>query len=298
MTPPPATDSQEPTRWIQHLQQRSLPHFNQLVIWLLLVSAAVMGCIPFTVSDGARQGHATLLFWLPDDVLDSPALFWLFRGVLFVGVVLWAANRWLPWSCWMVTLGMAGLWSMHVENTTNTSHIFHMANTLLALQAIWFTADADAIKDALASGTYWRSRLVPRWLSLASIAYIGLFHTAAGLSKLWFSGPGWASGTSLHIWTYLWGYSWSPTTHWIIGSRTFTQWLQAGTLAIETAGILALVPRLRPWIGLALLGFYAGVLATFDYGFQFNALFTAMYLLPVELWINAWAERRAHQPEA
>jgi hypothetical protein len=148
------------------------------------------------------------------------------------------------------------------------------------------------IKHSLADGTYWRTRLVPRWLSLASIAYIGLFHTAAGLSKLWFSGPGWASGTSLQIWTYLWGYSWSPTTHWIVSSRTFTQWLQAATLVIETAGVLALVPRLRSWIGLGLLGFYAGVLATFDYGFELNALFTAMYFLPVERWITAWAERR------
>jgi hypothetical protein len=297
MTSRVAADSTWLARGINHLNRRSLPHFNQLVSWLLLVSAAVMACIPFTAHDGVRHGHTTLLFWLPDEVLDSGAMFWLFRGVLVVGIVLWSANRWLPWSCWLATLGMAGLWSMHVENTTNTSHIFHMANMLLALQAIWITADAAEIKHALADGTYWRSRLVPRWLSLASIAYIGLFHTAAGLSKLWFSGPGWASGTSLQIWTYLWGYSWSPTTQWIVGSRTFTQWLQAATLVIETAGILALVPRLRPWIGLGLLGFYAGVIATFDYGFEFNALFTAIYLLPFERWINIWAERRLHQPE-
>jgi hypothetical protein len=181
---------------------------------------------------------------------------------------------------------------MHDENTTNTSHIFHMANMLLALQPIWITSDAAKIKHALASGTYWQSRLLPRWLSLAAIAYIGLFHTAAGLSKLWLSGPGWASGTSLQIWTYLWGYSWSPTTHWIVGSRSLTQILQAATLVLETAGIVALVPRLRPWIGLGLLGFYAGVLVTFDYGFEFNALFTALYLLPVERWITTWAEKR------
>lgn len=298
MTSPPAAEPNWLARIRAHLNQRSLPHFNQLVVWLLLVSAAVMACIPFRMSDGVRHGHTTLLFWLPDDLLDSPAMFWLFRGVMLAGIVLWTINRWLPWSCWLATLGMAGLWSMHVENTTNTSHIFHMANMLLALQSIWITADADEVKDALANGAYWRSRLVPQWLSLASIAYIGLFHTAAGLSKLWFSGPGWASGTSLQIWTYLWGYSWSPTTHWIVGSRTFTQWLQIATLAIETAGVLALVPRLRPWIGLGLLGFYAGVIATFDYGFEFNALFTGLYLLPVERWINTWAERRLRQPKA
>ena len=286
---PPKTP--DPLGLLAQLNQRSLPHFNQLVIWLLLVSAAIMACLPFTVREGDRRGHATLLFWLPDAVLDSPAMFWLFRGLLVAGIVLWALNRWLPWSCWMVTLSMAGLWSMHVENTYNTSHIFHMANMLLAIQSIWITADAAQIKAALDGGKFWRTRLIPRWVSLAAIAYIGLFHTAAGLSKLAFSGPGWASGTSLQLWTYLWGFPWSPTTQWIVGSRTLARWLQVGTLVIETAGVFALVPRLRPWIGLGLVGFYAGVLVTFDYGFEFNALFTALYLLPVERWINAWADR-------
>jgi hypothetical protein len=168
-----------------------------------------------------------------------------------------------------------------------------MANMLLAIQSIWITSEATEIKQSLAAGTFWQTRLVPRWVSLASIAYIGLFHTAAGLSKLWFSGTSWASGTSLQIWTYLWGYSWSPTTHWIVGSRTLTRWLQVGTLVLETSGVFALIPRLRTAIGLGLLGFYAGVLVTFDYGFEFNALFTALYLLPCERWITARAQRRA-----
>jgi hypothetical protein len=166
---------------------------------------------------------------------------------------------------------------------------------LLVIQSIWFTADRDAIRGALKSKTFWTTPLVPRWLTLASIAYIGLFHTAAGLSKLVESGPGWASGTSLQIWTYLWGYPWSPTTRLIVGSRTFTRILQAMTLVFETAGILALVPRLRVWIGLGLLAFYAGVIATFEYGFHLNMLFTALYLLPCEQGILAWAEKRLKQ---
>jgi hypothetical protein len=170
-----------------------------------------------------------------------------------------------------------------------------MANMLLVIQSIWHTADAAEIKSALASRTFWTTPLLPRWVSLASIAYIGLFHTAAGLSKLTESGPGWASGTSLQIWTYLWGYSWSPTTQLIVNSRTFTRILQVATLIVETAGILALVPRLRPWIGLGLLAFYAGVLATFDYGFQFNAAFTALYFLPCEAWILNRAARAAER---
>jgi hypothetical protein len=279
--------------WADRLRERSLVHFNQLVIWLLLASASIVACLPFDVREGPRQGPTTLLSWLPDALLDSPWMFTLFRALLVAGILLWLAGRWLPWSCWLTTLGLAGLWSMHVENTYNTSHIFHMTNMLLVIQSLWITADARLVRQAAAEGNYWRVPLVPRWVSLVSIAYIGLFHTAAGLSKLWFSGPGWASGTSLQLWAYLFGYEWSPARELIIKSRTFTAWLQVGTLIVETCGILAIFPRLRTLVGLALLGFYLGVIVTFPYGFALNAVFTAVYLLPVERWITRWAQRRA-----
>jgi hypothetical protein len=80
----------------------------------------------------------------------------------------------------------------------------------------------------------------------------------------------------------------------LLSSRTFTAWLQGFTMAIETAGVLALFPRLRTWIGLGLLAFYAGVLITFDYGFQFNAVLTAVYLLPVEAWMTRFAASRTN----
>jgi hypothetical protein len=277
--------------WLTQLEERTLPHFNQLVIWCLLGTAAVLGCTGFRVHEGAREGVASLLFWLPDYVARNLWTFLFFRAVLFSGIGLWLFGRGLPWSCWLVVVGFTGLWSLHVETTYNTAHIFHMTNMLLIIQAIWISADAPLIKARMADGTYWRLPLVPRWVSLASIAYIGIFHTAAGLSKLLYSGPGWANGTSLQVWTQLWGRKWSPTTAMILSSGKLTRGLQVMTLVFETAGVLALVPRLRPWIGVGLSLFYVGVLATFDYGFQFNALFTALYFLPCERWLTTRAGR-------
>jgi len=287
---------QQPTTWLARLEERTLPQFNQLVIWLLLATAAILAAWPFQVTAGQRQGVVTLLWWLPDSVVTSDTTWHFFRGLLVAGIVLWSLAPWLPWSlpwsCWLTVIGFTGRWSLHVETTYNTSHIFHLANMLLILQAIWITGDARLIKQTLAAGTYWQTPLVPRWVSLTSIAYIGLFHSAAGISKLFFSGPAWANGTSLQLWTYLWGRRWSPTTQLMLSSRSFTRALQVFTLIVESSGLFAIVPRLRPWIGLALLGFYAGVLATFDYGFQFNAILTAVYFLPVESWLTHRAEQR------
>ena len=242
---------------------------------------------PFEMHLGERGGFVSLLSWAPTEFVRSPYAWYTFRALLVVSLILWAVNRWLPWSCWLTTIAFTGLWSLHVETTHNTAHIFHMTNILLVIQSLWITADARLIRRRLQSGTFWTEPLVPRWVALASIAYIGIFHTAAGLSKLSTSGPNWANGTSLQLWTYLWGRPWSPTTQLLLSSRTAAQALQVFTLVIETAGVLAIFPKLRPWIGWGLLGFYAGVLATFDYGFQFNALLTSLYFLPVEQWISS-----------
>jgi hypothetical protein len=284
--------------WLTRLEERTLPHFNQIVVWSLLVTAAILACWPFELHSGERGGFVSLISWLPDEIVQSRLTWLLFRGLLLGGIVLWIFERWLPWSCWLVVIGFTGLWSLHVETTYNTAHIFNMANMLLVIQAIWITPDASLIRQRRKEGTYWLLPLVPRWVSLASIAYIGIFHTAAGLSKLTFSGPGWANGTSLQLWTHLWGRPWSPTTQLILSSRTFTQYLQVLTLVIETAGVLAIFPRLRAWIGWGLAAFYIGVLATFDYGFQFNALFTALYLLPCERLIMLAARSRMQGPPA
>ena len=82
----------------------------------------------------------------------------------------------------------------------------------------------------------------------------------------------------------------------ILGSRTLTAALQWGTLLLETAGVLAIFPRLRTAIGVGLLAFYAGVLLTFDYGFHFNALFTALYFLPFDRWLPQRSRAAAVTP--
>lgn len=272
--------------WLDCLSQRTTPQFGQLATWILLATCLIFAFIPWEVHTGTRQGPSSLLSWMPASWLDRPELFWFFRALLIGGAVAWFFFIALPYSCWLTVIGFWGLWAMHVENVWHTSHIVHLAGNLLVIQALWYCLLGDEMLAARRAGTFWKTPLYPHWVSLSQIAAIGLFHTAAGISKLWFSGPAWASGVSLQLWAHMDGRDGSIGKAMILADSRATAILQAVTLVVETAGILAVFPRLRTWIGLGTIGFYMGVIATFDYGFHFNLLFTALYLLPVEAWVN------------
>ena len=281
------------SNWIDRLGEKTTPHFGQLITWLLLATCVLLAGMPLQGHVGPRQGPCSLLSWLPEEALGSASLSHFFRAILILGTLGWLAGKWLRISCWLTVIGFTCLWGLHVENVWHSSHCFHLANNLLFIQALWVTLYADEIQSSRATGTYWTTPLYPRWVSLGGIAFIGLFHSAAGISKIATSGLGWANGVSLQLWTYMDGRPWSPSTQFITSHYEVTLVMQAATLIFETLAIMAIFPRFRTIIGLALSFFYVGVLVTFDYGFQLNLLFTALYLLPVEWWLNKRVARRS-----
>jgi hypothetical protein len=272
------------------------PQFGQVVTWVLLGACYVLASLHFDLPDGVRQGPATVLAWLPASVLSSHELFYAFRAALIVGATLWLFQLALPWSCWLTTLGFTGLWSMHMENTTNGAHIFNATNQLLVVQSLWYTFFARDIRAAIAQRRFWTTPLYPNWAFWLGLFYLGLFHTFAGLAKVVESGLDWPNGVSLQLWAYWDGRPGSWLREIMIRCRPLVVGLQWLTLIFETAGIVGLFSRqLRPWIGLMLVSFYLGVVLTFDYGFHLNLLLTALFYFPFDAWLPqasaAWRER-------
>jgi len=290
---PDRQERRPPITWLDALGTCTTPHFGQVVTWVLLAACYLLACLHFEVIEGPRQGPATMLSWLPESVLSSHTAFYAFRVLLVVGTTLWLLQVGLPWSCWLATLGFTGLWSMHVENTTNGAHIFNAANQLLVVQSLWYTFYARDIRTALSQGRFWTTPLYPNWAFWLCLFYLGLFHTSAGLAKVATSGLDWPNGVSLQLWAYWDGRPGSWTRELMINCRPLVVVLQWLTLIFETAAIVGLFSRrLRPWIGVMLLSFYFGVVLTFDYGFHLNLVLTALFFLPFDAWIHQWFERR------
>jgi hypothetical protein len=273
------------------LGERSRPHFGVLSLWALLACALPL-CMYFLTHwggphpHGDRIGPATVLSFLPDALLLNQRVF-LGCGVVFVAsALLWALQRLLPWSSWLAALSFTAVVALYLENSSQATHVAHVTNMLLLVCALWYHFYSDEIRAALRERRFWKTPLYPRWAHAASVFSLGLFYGFSGLTKWWQSGWGWPNGVSLQLWTNLWGDPESPWTQLILENRTFAAGLQWAALLAETSGLLAIVSWwLRPWIGLALIGFHIGQIAVFDWGFHANMVALALFCLPVDVWI-------------
>jgi hypothetical protein len=274
------------TAW---LLQRGEARFGLWTVRCLLLFAVILAALPFEHASGPRTGETvTLISWWPESWIRSPAIFLAVRIWLLASAGAWLAWRAIPWSCWSTVAAFTALWSLRMENVTNGAHIFNVTNTLLFIHALWFQFYRDELREAGSSGNLNAARFYPRWAFWLSVFYLGWFHSLAGWTKLWVSGPGWGDGTSLQLWMSLFAEHRSPLVWPVMADRTFASFLQTASLWIESLSLLCILGRWpRYLVGVALFGFYCGVLGTFTmFGFHFNCFLVGWFLLPVDRWIG------------
>lgn len=277
------------TSWRSWCFDRSTPAFGQWATWILLAFAIILSLTPIEFDSGPRSDTpATIFSWLPAELIRSESFFNIARIVLFVSAGFWAARKLVPWSCWLTVVAFTLVWSLRMENLTNGAHIFNVTNWLLLVHAMWFHFYRDEIRAGISTGQFWNTPCYPRWVFMLSVFYLGWFHSLAGFTKLATTGIGWGNGTSLQLWVHLFGWEPSPFGQLILLDSRLTAVMQTGALLIECLSILAVFHwSLRYLVGLGLTGFYAGVLGTFvTFGFHFNAILVAWFLLPVDRWMG------------
>lgn len=268
---------------------RSLPTYGILTIWILITYSIVLAILPPVFHEGPQADHiATSIGWLPEAILRNPWTHHACRLALVVSALSWLVGVGLPWSAWSTAISFTLVWALRMENVANGAHIFHATTWLLWIHAAWMHFVQREWKAARQAGRLRQTRLYPRWVFLLSVFALGVFHTWAGLTKMLESGLDWGDGLSLQLWVYLWGYPASPFTQLILSHRLIAAAMQTGAMFIEALSFLTWFgkwPRLI--LGVAILGFYTGVLGTFvDYGFHFNWILVAWLLLPVEAWFR------------
>jgi hypothetical protein len=284
------------------LGERSRPHYGQLTLAVLLVCATAF-CGYFQTHYGVtrtsdeRIGPVSIFSFLPDAILLNEYVFRTCGALFVAGAALWIVGRGLPWSSWLTTLGFTAVVALYLENASQVTHVAHLTNMLLIVYALWYHFYADEMRAATRAGRFWQMPMFPRWVYSLSVFSVGLFYGWSGLMKLVESGPAWANGVSLQLWVTLFGDPDSLWTRLILSDRRIAAAMQAATLFGETGGFVAIMSaRLRPLIGLALIGFHVSAIRVFGWGFHANLLILILVFLPlytaIPRWVQRWEQRK------
>ena len=284
------------------LGERSRPHYGQLVLYTLLLCSCAH-CAYFEwcwgmKPEGSLRVHnpASLLSFLPETVTLNHGVC-LACGLLFaVGAVLWAARLGVPWSGWTTALSFNAVVALYFENSSQETHVAHVAGVFLLIYALWYHFYRKEIRGTDREGRFWTTPLYPRWVYSLSVFYLGLFYGLSGFNKIATSGLSWANGVSLQLWAELFGDKTSLFTQIILSSRTAAAAMQWAALLGECGGLVAIVSaRLRPLVGLLLIGFHVAQICVFHWGFHTNMVMLALVFLPAYQWtprVVAWWERK------
>ena len=252
------------------------PHVGQFVLWVLLVHEMVLMRGDLPRSEGLRHNQATILSFLPTEILTSQIVFLGFRWLFVVAGILWILQLLLPISSWVCVIAYTITIGMIFENSSQISHTKNLANIVLFVHALWYHFHARDIRMALARNTFWVSSIYPGWIYTLS-----LFHSNAALAKVLESGFRWPNGLSLQLWIELMGREGSVVNELILSNRSVAALMQWVVLCVEASAILAVVfQQLRVAIGVALLGLYVGIADSFGYSFLLNAILVAAFFFP------------------
>ena len=244
-----------------------------------------------------RTGPVSVISFLPDAILLNRGVL-IACGVLFAAAaLLWMRRVLIPWSSWTAALAFNAVIVLYHENSSQLTHVAHVAGAFLLIYALWYHFYAQEIRAADRERRFWQTALYPRWVYSLSVFYLGLFYGLSGFNKIAESGLFWANGLSLQLWVELFGDHHSIFTQMILSSRAMARAMQWTALLGECGGLVAIFStRLRPLVGLALISFHIGQICIFGWGFHTNMLMLALVFLPVYQWTPravAWWENRS-----
>ena len=96
-----------------------------------------------------------MLSFLPDAVLLNRGVL-IACGVVFaIAALLWAFRVLIPWSGWATALSFNAVVALYLENSSQETHVAHVAGGFLLIYALWYHFYAKEIRGptmSIASG--------------------------------------------------------------------------------------------------------------------------------------------------
>jgi hypothetical protein len=282
-------------RRLDSLGDTAPPLFGQLTLWILIaVCIYIVGDTHLDFQSYPKGTTVSLLGYIvPEQFFDQPYALAFFKRVFFVSAAAWSVLPFLgrtriwvvqpltliaPWVC---VLSYTALVSIFWENLPWFRHKFIVPNWVLLYYALWYLFYRDDIAASIVNKKFWLNpNLYPRWVYLGSVLSIALLYNYGGLSKFLAAGFNWGDGLSLQLWVSMMGNPNFILTEFILSDRENAHLLQRGVTIVQSFALLALIPHLRPVIGLGLIAFQLSVELTFGIPFRGNIVLLVVFFLP------------------
>lgn len=217
----------------------------------------------------------------------TPAALWGGRLALWSGAALWLFGRARRLAAWTTAVAMLWLGSLYWENLPWFRHKMVLPFWLLV---VLVAAEHARAADRRAG----QSGVAPAWVREGAVFALAAFYAGAGAHKLLASGPRWADGTALQLWLWRLGDHDSVVRQWVIADATVAAIVASAALGLELAAALAVpLPRLRPWLALALILLHVGIDRVLHIDFRTNIVLVALVLLPWPAWLSGRARAAA-----
>lgn len=262
---------------------RTTPRVGQKILAVLLllgfynlVFEAVPNSAGYLVGDSLSHWSSSpaqavsLVAWFPQSLIHSRPLFWFLVSSYAVFGLLWFLRKWVPWSAWGACLSHTLAISLYLQTQTYVSHSFQLVNQILLIHALWYSLEATRIKAAMQQACFEDAPLYPRWVMELSVLAIAIFYGLAGLNKIRYHGLDWFDGLNMQLFVHLFADHQSQFTGWLLNDRALARWGQILTVLVEIGAFLALIPRLRGFVAIGLLGLHLGIYVVFGWPFLAN----------------------------
>lgn len=267
--------------WERRLAERLPARFGLVALRVTLGVAGYYALVSGMHGCGERLHHLSVIGLSGVELCRVPRLVFSLLQVLFaLAAVLWAVQKAVPYSAWAATGLFLLVESIRQETSYYSDHQPYTVTMVMVLLCAWYQMERRGIRAAAAEGRLAEAPVLPRWVPVLAIFYLGLTYTLSGIDKLTHSGPAWADGTALRLWLVHSGAAETALGGWIAASPRVALALQTTTLLVETLAILATRTRITSIaLGVILIGMHAATTPLFGVYFFGNIVLCAVFLV-------------------
>lgn len=216
-------------------------------------------------------------------------------AIVCLSCLFWAFRLLLPWSALSTAISYAVLISYRESRLFNYVHDLLPAVALLLLFASFYILRFREIRLLVRRYEFWQADIYAPWLFRLIVVYMGLYYTFGGLTKLSMGGFSAGSGLSLQL-TMDAGLQLPSAAIPIVHYRWLATIAMTMTVILESGAlVMFLIPRIRPWWSLGIVGLHVMVFLTMNISFMINVMVLTWMAIPGETGlarIREWLQCR------